>query len=252
VPKDDEIPSDEVGAAIRRGRALLQATRDSLPRYVGNKLRCMSCHLDFGTRPDGIPFVGVYARLPQYRARSGRSDLIEGPVNDCFLRSMNGRPLARDGKEMRDIVAYFAFMSRGVAPPGVVPGQGLPKMTPLTGDTIRGMRVYAETCTRCHGPDGGGTLLAPPVWGQGSFNIGAGMARLRTAAGFIRFNMPNDKQAVLDDQQAFDVAAYVLSRPRPDFAGKENDWPNGDPPPDVAYPTKAAAKQHPQHTAGRR
>ena len=78
------------------------------------------------------------------------------------------------------------------------------------------------------------------------------MARLRTAAGFIRFNMPNDKQAVLDDQQAFDVAAYVLSRPRPDFAGKENDWPNGDPPPDVAYPTKAAAKQHPQHTAGRR
>ena len=43
VPKDDEIPSDEVGAAIRRGRALLQATRDSLPRYVGNKLRCMSC-----------------------------------------------------------------------------------------------------------------------------------------------------------------------------------------------------------------
>jgi thiosulfate dehydrogenase len=69
------------------------------------------------------------------------------------------------------------------------------------------------------------------------------MARLRTAAAFIRYNMPNDRAVELNDQQAFDVAAYVVSRPRPDFARKAADWPKGDPPPDVAYPTRAAARR---------
>ena len=45
------------------------------------------------------------------------------------------------------------------------------------------------------------------------------MARLRTAAAFLRYNMPVDRAVSLTDQQAFDVAAYLVSRPRPDFAG---------------------------------
>jgi thiosulfate dehydrogenase len=66
------------------------------------------------------------------------------------------------------------------------------------------------------------------------------MARLRTAASFIRYNMPYDLPGTLGDQEAFDVAAYVNSHPRPDLAGKENDWPNGDAPPDAPYPTRAS------------
>jgi thiosulfate dehydrogenase len=66
------------------------------------------------------------------------------------------------------------------------------------------------------------------------------MARLWTAAAFIRHNMPNDRAVTLTDQQAADVAAYVVSRPRPDFAGKGRDWPNGNAPPDVPYPTRGA------------
>jgi thiosulfate dehydrogenase len=69
------------------------------------------------------------------------------------------------------------------------------------------------------------------------------MARLRTAASFIRHNMPYDLPGTLTDQQAFDVAAYVNSHPRPDLAGKENDWPNGDAPPDAAYPTRASGRR---------
>jgi thiosulfate dehydrogenase len=68
------------------------------------------------------------------------------------------------------------------------------------------------------------------------------MARVRTAAAFIRTSMPFDQPGSLTDAQAADVAAYINSRPRPDFKGKENDWPNGDPPPDVAYPTRAATR----------
>jgi thiosulfate dehydrogenase len=242
VPGDSEIPRDRVGEAIRRGRALLVATRESLPGHVGNALECVSCHPDGGTRANAMPWVGVYARFPQYRSRSGTVQVLEDRVNDCFERSMNGRALAPASAEMRAIVAYFAFLSRGVPVGGRVRGQGLPTLSVTSGDTTRGAAIYASTCARCHGAAGQGTPAAPAVWGPRSYNVGAGMARVRTAAAFIRHNMPADRRGTLTDQQAFDVAAYVVSRPRPDFAGKAQDWPYGDPPPDVAYPTAAGRK----------
>jgi thiosulfate dehydrogenase len=241
VPADSEIPDDALGASIRRGRALLAATRDSLPAHVGNGLRCTSCHLDDGRRADAMPWVGVYARFPQYRSRNGGVNLLTDRVNDCFARSLNGRALPADGRDMRDIVAYMAFLSRGYPVGGTVEGQGLPRLAPLDGDTARGARVFATSCVACHGADGQGTPAAPPLWGPRSYNIGAGMARLRTAAAFIRHNMPYGSPH-LTDQQAFDVAAYVNARPRPDFAAKADDWPLGDPPPDVAYPTRAGRR----------
>ena len=68
------------------------------------------------------------------------------------------------------------------------------------------------------------------------------MSRLRTASAFIRYNMPQDLRGTLTDREAVDVAAYINAQPRPDLPGKERDWPNGDPPPDVAYLTTAAAQ----------
>ena len=239
-PTDSEIPDDELGRAIRRGLALMMATRDSLPENVGNRLRCVSCHPDEGRRANAMPWVGVYGKFPQYRARSGRVNVLEDRINECFERSMNGRALKPDSRAMRDIVAYMAFLSRGVPVGADVEGQGQPKLSVTRGDTAAGAALFASRCAKCHGNDGEGTDLAPPPWGPQSFNIGAGMARVRTAAAFIRYNMPFDQPGTLSDQQAFDVAAYITSRPRPDFAGKELDWPNGDPPPDVAYPTTAA------------
>lgn len=243
VPPDSEIPNDALGAAIRRGRALLARTRESLPAFARSDLRCVSCHLKDGTQAWGITLVGVYSRFPQYRARNGMINLLEDRINDCFERSLNGVALPRDGQEMRDMMAYLAFISRGVAPPGEVPGMGIRTLTPLEPDTMRGHTIFGETCARCHGPDGQGTGLAPPLWGPRSFTIGAGMARLRSAAGFIRDNMPNDRAVVLTDQQAFDVAGYVLSQPRPDFPRKVDDWPYGGRPPDVPYPARDSSSR---------
>jgi thiosulfate dehydrogenase len=242
IPSDSEIPDGPLGVSIRRGRALFRATRDSLPRYVGSDLRCFSCHLREGTQAGALPLVGVYSRFPQYRPRNGLVNLLEDRINDCFERSLNGRALPREGTDMRDLIAYLAFISRGIAPPGEFPGVGLRPLDPLPGDTVRGRGVFTADCARCHGSDGTGTPVAPPLWGPRSFNIGAGMARLRTAAAFIRDNMPNDRAVVLSDQQSFDVAAYLVSRPRPDFERKAYDWPNGDPPPDVAYSTRKAPR----------
>jgi thiosulfate dehydrogenase len=64
------------------------------------------------------------------------------------------------------------------------------------------------------------------------------MARQERAASFIRNNMPYDRPGSLTDQQAFDVAAYMVSMPRPDLPLKELDWPNGGAPADVPYDTK--------------
>ncbi len=189
-----------------------------------------------------MPWVGVYARFPQYRSRSGSVSRLEDRINDCFERSMNGRALDLASTEMRDIVAYMAFLSRGIPVGAEVVGQGLPKLRLLSGDTVRGRALYASACVSCHGADGQGSTAAPPLWGNRSFNIGAGMARIGTSAAFIRANMPLDKPGSLTAEQAFDLAAYIGSRLRPDFPGKERDWPNGDPPPDVAYHVRAAKR----------
>ncbi|HKG95690.1 MAG TPA: c-type cytochrome [Gemmatimonadaceae bacterium] len=242
VPADSELRDSAVRASALRGRAIARATRESLPEHVGNALRCVSCHPDDGTRAGAMPWVGVYARFPQYRSRSGRVITLEDRINDCFERSMNGRALAPRGRDVADMVAYMAFLSVGVPQGAAMTGQGIPAITPpLAGDTLRARAAYAAECARCHGADGLGGV-APPLWGPQSYNVGAGMSRVRTAAAFIRHAMPFDRPGTLTDQQAFDLAALINARPRPDFPGKENDWPLGDPPPDVAYPTTAAVK----------
>jgi thiosulfate dehydrogenase len=235
IPAQSELRDNGYRASALRGRALLLATRDSLPRHVGNALRCASCHLDGGLRRDAMPWVGSYARFPQFRPRSGKVDLIEDRINDCFLRSLNGRPLDPGSRDMRDIVAYFAFLSIGIPVGAEMEGQGFPQLQPLIGDVRRGTAVFTAVCARCHGAAGQGTAVAPPLWGPRSYNVGAGMARINTAASFIHALMPFDRAQQLTPQQAFDVATYINTRPRPDFPGKKRDWPHGGKPPDADY-----------------
>jgi len=235
VPTVSELTDTVFKASALRGRAILLATRDSLPHNVGNALRCASCHLEGGLKRDAMPWVGSYARFPQYRARSGKVDLIEDRINDCLERSMNGSRLDPSGRDMRDIVAYFAFLSRGIPVGAEMEGQGFPRLTALKGDPTRGMTVFASTCARCHGATGQGTALAPPLWGSRSYNVGAGMARINTAASFIYKLMPIDRAQQLTPQQAFDVASYINTRPRPGFPRMASDWPHGGKPPDADY-----------------
>ena len=234
APDGSAVPGGELGRSIRRGHAILAATRDSLPSHVGSTLRCTSCHLGDGRQKDAIPLTGAYARYPRYGARAAAIQRIEDRINDCLLRSLNGSALAFDDPAMRDIVVYLAFISRGV-PVGDT-GRGVPG-GPAAGDAVAGAQVFRSHCARCHGAEGAGIAPVPPLWGSRSFNIGAGMARVRTAAACIRHNMPLDRAGSLTDLDALNVAAYVTSRPRPDFAGKERDWPRGDAPPDAPYTT---------------
>lgn len=242
IPADSEVADSNLRRSIARGRAIMEATADSLPGHVGARLRCMSCHLDSGARVNGLPLIGVYVRYPQYRARAGRVTLIEDRVNECLERSLNGRAIAYDSQEMRDIVAYFAFMSRGTTVGVAIDGVGLARLPVMEPDTVRGRSLFAERCASCHGADGAGVAVVPPLWGPHAYNIGAGMARIRVAAAFIRHNMPFDRPGSLTDQEAWDIAGYVNTRPRPDYAPKAADWPKGDPPPGLEYRTRAGRR----------
>lgn len=246
APPDSAIPDGALGASIRRGRALLVRTTDSLPAYAPGNIQCASCHLDAGRRREAAPLLGVHARFPKYMDRTGAVIPIEDRVNYCFTRSMAGTRLPSDSREMQDIVAYLAFLSTGVPVGAAVQGEGMPKMPALTGDSARGAAIYATTCIACHGADGQGTApVIPALWGAKSYSIGASMAREERAATFIRRFMPLGNPGSLTDQQAYDLAAYVNSHPRPDSPGKENDWPQGGAPADVPYATQGHAAYRP-------
>jgi thiosulfate dehydrogenase len=198
---------------------------------------------------DGSPFVGVSAFFPSYAPRAGRVITLEDRINGCFLRSMNGKPLDKDSADMKAMVAYFDWMTNATKPDDKVAGRGVGKIDPaIKPNSDNGKQVYAAQCAVCHGKDGeglkqaDGKLLFPPLWGDASFNIGAGMARTYTAAAFVKRNMPigfHDKfplgQGGLSDQDAVDVAEYFTHQPRPDFPGKINDWPKDKRPADARY-----------------
>jgi thiosulfate dehydrogenase len=239
-PAISELPPDSLGNAIRRGLALVTATTDSLPQFVGGNLNCTSCHLDEGRRANAAPLTGAFARYPKYIDRTGAVVSMEDRVNYCMTRSLAGSRLPDDSREMQDILSYLAFMARGVPIGAHLSVEGMPAMRRLMGDTVRGDSVYRTTCSRCHGTDGAGMahLKAPALWGPKSFSIGASMARQERAASFIRYNMPLDRPGTLSDRDAFDVAAFITSMPRPDLPNKARDWPFGGAPVDVPYDTK--------------
>jgi thiosulfate dehydrogenase len=234
---------------VVRGMRLHVETKALLPNNVGNQLNCTSCHLNAGTVADGSPFVGVSAFFPSYAPRAGRVITIEDRINGCFLRSMNGKPLPKDSDDMKAMVAYFDWMKRETKPEDKVEGRGVGKVDPAIKPNVdNGIKVYAAQCAVCHGKDGeglkraDGRFIYPPLWGDDSFNVGAGMARTYTAAAFVKRNMPigfHEKfplgQGGLSDQDAVDVAEFFSHQPRPDFAGKVNDWPKGKKPADARY-----------------
>jgi thiosulfate dehydrogenase len=249
APAESLLAADPNGASIRRGLALLVATRDSLPSHVGNELHCSSCHLDKGRKPFGLPLVGVANRYPATWARTGASITLEARINDCFERSLNGKALDAKGADMRDLVAYMTWLSKDLAK-GPHKGLGLDSVPLIAVDTVRGKTQYAMYCQRCHGADGeGGKALGvqnpgPPLWGKGSFGAATEFARQTVVASFLHHHMPFDAPGFVADSIANDVAGWILGRPRTDFAGKAKDYPNGGAPPDLAY-TVSAAKAKP-------
>lgn len=266
-------PDSEEGKMAAYGEKLIKET----PKYLGpnnkhgevfsgNNLACGSCHLNGGTKEYAAPYIGLSALFPIYSGREGKVATIEERINGCFERSMNGKKLPSESKEMVAIVSYIKHLSKDVKVGGRIEGQGFVKLeTPdRKADLQHGESVFKTQCVSCHQANGLGLpkkadepeegYLYPPLWGSDSFNDGAGMGRMLTAAKFIKGNMPLGASAdapILSDEEAYDVAAFINSFERPSKANKENDYPDlSKKPKDSPYPPFADKIPEEQHKYG--
>ncbi|WP_323755993.1 c-type cytochrome [Roseivirga sp.] len=208
-------------------------------RLAGNNLTCQNCHLEAGTKPGAGSFVGVFNRFPQFRGRENKMGSLEERINGCMQRSMNGDSLPETSLEMKAMIAYIKWVSEDVPEEKIDIYKGFVKveLPNVKADLLTGKSIYEKTCVTCHGADGQGVRLNenslyqyPPLWGNDTFNDGAGMHRIITAAEFIKGNMPYLQATwdnpVLSDEEAYNVAAYINSFNRPEKANKEADFPD--------------------------
>lgn len=239
---DKELKGDEREMVIY-GEELIANTS----KYFGphgsvaamtNGMNCQNCHLSARKKTWGNNYSAVFSTYPKFRERSGATETIYKRVSDCFERSLNGTAPDSNGKEYQAIYAYIKWLGKDVRKGERPPGSGIEKLSYLNraADPEKGKAVFIAQCQSCHGASGAGQLSLdgtsyeyPPLWGDHSYNTGAGLYRLSTFAGYIKSNMPF-KQAThenpkLTTEEAWDVAAYVNSQPRP-AKDLSRDWPD--------------------------
>lgn len=234
------LTPEEKGLVVY-GRELIAHTSDYLGpkgsvKSISNGMNCQNCHLNAGTQPWGNNYFAVQSTYPKFRARSGTIENQIKRVNDCFERSLNGEALDSTSREMRAILAYIKWLGTDVAKGKSPKGSGIFKLKELKRaiDPAKGAQIYVAKCQSCHQVDGGGVLAEggksytyPPLWGAHSYNHGAGLYRMSNFAGYVKYNMPlgaTYEKPQLSDEEAWDLAAYVNSMPRPS-KDLSKDWP---------------------------
>jgi thiosulfate dehydrogenase len=138
---------------------------------------------------------------------------------------------------MQAIVSYLKWVGKDVAKGESPLGFGILSLEFLErpADPLKGSYVYQKHCKSCHGNNGEGILAEngvewtyPPLYGEKSYSIGAGLYRLSSFAGYVKYNMPfgtSYKNPVLTDEEAWDVAVFINSMPRPN-KDLSMDWPD--------------------------
>ena len=247
-PQDLILNNSKADALVKTGYLLVAESAKHLGplaenpehRYAGNHLSCTNCHLNGGTLSGSASWLGITERFPQFRGRENKIGSIEERINGCMERSMNGTKLPENSNQMNAIVAYMKWIDKGLPKLNSKVIQGYPaiEIPKVAVDLVQGKEIYQRECTLCHGAEGKGiknqdgseSYLYPPLWGEDSYNDGAGMHRVLTAAAFIKNNMPylqaswdNPK---LSDEEAFHVAGYMNSFQRPEKQNKTADFPD--------------------------
>lgn len=219
---ETSLPTGEFGEMVRLGEAIFMDTKAHAGDYVGNDLRCASCHLDRGRLAHAAPMWAAYVVYPAYRSKDQHVNTFAERLQGCFRYSMNGKAPELGDKILVALESYAYALAKGAPTGEKLPGQGFLKLPPPDAlDPVNGQQVYASRCAVCHGADGqgqkseNGHTVFPPLWGPRSYNWGAGMGSITNAAGFIKANMPLSQGNTLSDREAWDVATYINSQERP-------------------------------------
>ena len=227
---------------VQYGKELIAHTSDYLgPKgkiaQISNGMNCQNCHINAGTQPWGNNYFAVEANYPKFRERSGTIENQVKRVNDCFERSLNGKAIDSSSREMKAILAYIKWLGSDVSPKTTPKGSGIFKLKSLKrpSNPEKGRIVYEAKCQSCHQANGEGirsedgkSYTYPPLWGNNSYNQGAGLFRISNFAGYVKYNMPlgvSYEKPQLTDEEAWDLGAFVNSQPRP-AKDLSKDWPN--------------------------
>lgn len=216
---DPEEAPQNIHEAVMLGYHIMENTSLYAEEFTRSKLNCSSCHFSggntLGGENGGISLVGVVSEYPKYSQRDKKKISLQQRIQECFLRSMNGKAPPIDSPVIKALTAYLNWISKDLLKVKKVPWLGLNFIkTKVHTDLEQGKKIYENMCASCHQEEGNGS--APPLWGPTSYNTGAGMYKLATLASFIYWNMP-EENPILNDQEALDVASYLLSKPRPSF-----------------------------------
>ena len=241
APDTFTLGNSDKDQLIKYGKNLIENTGFYLgPKgsvaHLTNGMNCQNCHLAAGTKAFGNNYSAVAANYPKFRERSGSLESIYKRVNDCIERSLNGHVLDTASHEMQAIRAYIEWLGKDVSKGTKPPGSGITELAYLdqAAGPEQGKAIYQARCVSCHGDKGDGkfnpdnvTYQYPPLWGPHSYTMAAGLFRLSRLAGYVKSNMPfgvNYDTPQLSDEEAWDVAAYVNSQPRP-AKDISKDWP---------------------------
>lgn len=221
---NDTLDRGSLAAVIQLGEAIVEntTTHPMSKIYVGNALNCTSCHLDNGRHPRAGTFLGTATAYPAWSPREKRVITLEDRVLNCFMRSCNGTRPPLGSEVSVAVTTYITSLSqelpikmnpqRSIGPGAIKPLSIKSSQANLK----RGSNLYASRCADCHQSDGQGDQENPPVWGNQSYNDGAGLSSVDSLASWLKVAMPLD-EADLTEEQAIDVAAYVNSQKRPHF-----------------------------------
>ena len=237
----EEITDSVFKKKVGYGKELIEHTAKYLGpngsvQQTSNGMNCNNCHLDAGTKPWGNNYGSVYSTYPKMRARSGKIENLFKRINDCFERSLNGKALPENSSEMQAMIAYIEYIGKIVPKDSTALASGIRdiKLMNRAASPAKGKPLYETKCASCHQTNGQGLLnetkteyTYPPLWGENSYNKGAGLFRISRFAGFIKYNMPlgaTYDSPQLTDEESWDIAAYVesLDRPNKDLSA---DWP---------------------------
>ena len=221
-PKESQLADNAFGKLVQQGRAIFVDTKTHAPDYVGNGLACTNCHLDQGRKANSAPLWAAYTMYPAYRKKNDKVNSYTERLQGCFQFSMNGKAPEANGQVIAALTAYSYWLATGAPTGQELPGRAYPSVPEPKGgfDLAQGEKVYAAQCAVCHGKNGEGQkagedYVLPALWGADSFNWGAGMHRINTAAAFIKENMPLGKGGTLSNEDAWHVAAFMNSHERP-------------------------------------
>lgn len=249
-----EYPKGELGRMVKLGEDILAntSTHPLTKDLVGNKLACISCHLKGedgkpGTTDGLTSLIGTAAAFPAYSKREKSVQTLQDRINNCFMRSMNGKRPIIDTEASVAMAAYVSWLSTGIpmkinakGPWSEVNTKIWPKGAKYFAkiqkkatheNYIAGKNIYTKKCGYCHGNNGQGMGNFPPLWGKNSkgewlsYNTGAGMSKLNKGATWVKNKMPLNQENTLSDQEAADVMLYVNAQERASFDLQERLFP---------------------------